>query len=225
MDESRSTPTLPASVRSSRRGRPVWATAMLLSTGVHFALFLMWQREVTLVGLGPVAQRAYAAAPGGGSVQAVRLPVAPPIEIPPPPMPKLAIDAPVVEYDQPSVVFQGVMLEPVASAGMPGLGTGPFGSGDRAGSGAGPGGDYTSPVPRSIVPHWDPPESVRGMEVTVRVFVDERGRPTGEVELDPPTPNRGFNREIVERVRRMEYRPARRDGSPVAGWAEITFVF
>jgi TonB family protein len=198
---------------------------MLLSTAVHFAVFLMWRGGVPLVELGPIAQRAYAVAPGGGSMHALELPLAPPVEIPPPPTPRLVIDAPVVEYDQPPIVLQGLALEPIANAGMPGLGTGLLGPGEADGSGSGSGGDYTSPIPRSIVPHWDPPDAVRGLEVTVRVFVDEWGRPTGEVELDPPTPHRGFNREIVERVRRMEYRPARRNGRPVAGWAEITFVF
>jgi TonB family protein len=159
-------------------------------------------------------------------MHAVRLPLTTRIEIPPPPAPRLTIDAPVVEYDQPPVILQGLTLDPAANAGgMPGLDTGLLGPGEGEGSGAGLGGDYRSPIPRSIVPHWDPPEAVRGMEVTVRVFVDEWGSPTGEVELDPPTPHRGFNREIVERVRRMEYRPARRNGSPVAGWAVITFVF
>jgi len=59
----------------------------------------------------------------------------------------------------------------------------------------------------------------------VRVFVDAEGRPTGEVQLRPPTPNKRFNRKLIENVRRMEYYPARRNGLPVPGWAEITFVF
>jgi TonB family protein len=195
---------------------------MLLSTAVHLAVFLLWRGDVPLLELSPVVSRAYAVAPGGGSMHAVQLPLHSRVEIPPPPTPRLVIDAPDVAYDQPPVVLQGLTLEPTANTGgMPGSDTGLFGPGEGDGSG----GDYTSPIPRSIVPHWDPPEAVRGMEVTVRVFVDEWGRPTGEVELDPPTPHRGFNREIVNRVRRMEYRPARRNGSPVAGWAEITFVF
>lgn len=199
---------------------------MLLSTAAHLAVFLLWRGDVPLVSLGPAVRTAYAVAPGGGSMQALDLPAATRVEIPPPPTPKLAIDAPTVEYDQPPVILQGLTLQPSATAGgIPGLDTGLFGPGEGEGEGGGSDAEYTSPIPRSIVPHWDPPAAVRGMEVTVRVFVDESGTPTGEVELDPPTPHRGFNREIVERVRRMEYRPARRNGSPVAGWAEITFVF
>lgn len=63
------------------------------------------------------------------------------------------------------------------------------------------------------------------MRVTVHVHVDAKGRPSGEVRLDPPTPDSAFNRRLVDKIRRMEYEPARRNGEPVAGWAQITFVF
>jgi outer membrane biosynthesis protein TonB len=57
------------------------------------------------------------------------------------------------------------------------------------------------------------------------VEVDERGRPTGRVELEPPTPSPSFNRELRGRMARLEFLPARRDGRPVVAWAEITFTF
>jgi TonB family protein len=63
------------------------------------------------------------------------------------------------------------------------------------------------------------------LRVTIRVEVDKRGRATGQVELVPPTPNKKFNRQLMDKARRMQYYPARRDGRPVTGWAEITFVF
>lgn len=143
-------------------------------------------------------------------------------EIRPPPRPRLDVAEPVV-------VTRAVPSTPLASApvavGKPpsaGDRAGPNGTGS-AGEGASEG--MTPPVPRSLFPEWEPPASVRGMEVTVRVRVDARGRPTGEVELVPPTPDRAFNRRLAEKARRMEYRPARKDGVPVVGWAEITFVF
>ncbi len=215
-----------ATEKSSRRGRPVWATGMLLSVALHMAVFQLWGRVATPVEPRPgrEAQAAFSVVPGGGAMYAVALTSPARVEIPPPPAPRLAVDAPVVEFDEPKTRLEGLSLQPVATAGaMPGLGGGITGSGTGEGSGAGE--DYTSPVPRSIVPYWDPPPAVKGMEVTVRVMVDDRGRPVGEVELDPPTPHDGFNRQIVERIRRMEYHPARRNGRPVAGWAEITFVF
>ena len=63
------------------------------------------------------------------------------------------------------------------------------------------------------------------MKVTIRVQVDAYGRPTGYVELVPPTPNKKFNRKLEDKARGMQYYPARLDGRPVPGWAEITFVF
>ena len=144
-------------------------------------------------------------------------------EIPPPPKPVVAIETPTVEIRDVQASMPGPDLTPaVQVASFPGIG---------GGSGKGDGGDgagtenFVSPTPRSILPYWDPPKSVRGLEVTVRIHVDASGRPTGEVQLVPPTPDRRFNREIEDRVRRMEYRPASRDGTPVDGWAEITFIF
>lgn len=103
-------------------------------------------------------------------------------------------------------------------------GTGEPGSRGSGGSG-GPAGGASPPVPRTLVPEWDPPGEVRGTRVTVRVEVDVRGDPTGEVVLDPPTPSESFNRRLRRRMASLEFLPARRDGQPVRGWAEITFVF
>lgn len=84
----------------------------------------------------------------------------------------------------------------------------------------------TPPVPRSVIPEWDAPDAVRGRTVTVRVHVDSAGRPTGAVELEPPTPHEGFNRKLTETVRAMRFSPARTPGGrPVAAWAELTFSF
>lgn len=106
-----------------------------------------------------------------------------------------------------------------ASGGQAGAG-----GGSGAGDGGG-GGGLSPPVPRSLLPDWSPPDEVRGHRVTVRVQVDPRGRPTGRVELVPPTPSDDFNRRLKERMVRLEFLPARRDGRPVTAWAEITFTF
>jgi TonB family protein len=162
-------------------------------------------------------------AAGGGALQATNAVLPATREIPPPPKPVVAIEIPRLEIRDMQASMPGPDLTPaVQIASFPGIGGG-AGEGD-GGDGAGSE-DFVSPMPRSILPHWDPPKSVRGLEVTVRIHVDAFGKPTGEVYLDPPTPDRRFNREIEERVRRMEYRPASRNGSPVAGWAEITFIF
>ncbi len=213
----------PASIRTSRRERSLWASALLLSVALHALAFLLWR------GAAPLGDPLMAHLPGshprmgGGAAPAVLLASPRQARIPPPPAPVLAIEAPEVEPDEPASPSSGPDLRPAAALALPGIGggTGP----GAAGRGSGEGSDYVSPVPRSVLPYWDPPPSVRGLEVTVRIFVDETGRPTGMVELDPPTPDGRFNKEIITRVRRMEYHPARRNGAPVPGWAEITFVF
>lgn len=98
-------------------------------------------------------------------------------------------------------------------------------SGGASPGASGAGSGDSPPVPRSLLPEWSPPREVRGARVTVRVEVDARGRPTGDVLLDPPTASESFNRTLRRRMTSLDYLPARRDGEPVAGWAEITFVF
>ncbi|MFQ5530152.1 MAG: hypothetical protein ACE5FP_07345, partial [Gemmatimonadota bacterium] len=83
----------------------------------------------------------------------------------------------------------------------------------------------TFPTPRSIIPVWDPPQDVKGMRVTVRVQVDARGEPTGEILVQPRIPNSGFDRKLRKELLSMDYVPASRGGLAVADWAEMTFTF
>ncbi len=212
-----------ASIRHARANRPAWWGGMLASVLLHALVLLLWVGEAPdLEGEAASRARRPTFVPGGGGMRSVKLSLPESREIPPPPRPVLAVDVPEVEVRELQVSLAGADLLPVGAPGpLPGLGRGPGQGGEREG-GAGDG--YSSPVPRSVVPHWDPPGSVRGMEVTARVFVDADGRPS-LVELDPPTPDAGFNREIVRQLRRWEYRPAQRHGTPVEGWVEITFIF
>lgn len=195
---------------------------MLASALLHAFLLLLWVR--------PAPEFESAARPGvdpdltagGGGLMAVRVSMPRRIEIPPPPRPVLAVDMPEIQVREAEIDVASELLPVGAPAPSPGLGAG-FGAGEE-GAGGGEGDGYVSPVPRSVVPHWDPPSAVRGMEVTVRVFVDATGRPS-LVELDPPTPDEDFNRDIMRQVRAWEYRPALRHGTPVDGWAEIVFIF
>ncbi|MDH3732108.1 MAG: TonB family protein [Gemmatimonadota bacterium] len=222
-DDSRRSARAVPSVRHAREARAAWWAGLAASLVVHVLIFVLWRGQIPF----PIEQveGARAATPvgGGGALQAMHASLPAVREIPPPARPVLAIETPDVEIRDVEVSLPGPDLAPAGPIGnLPGIGGG-SGEGD-GGDGSGEE-DYVSPMPRSILPHWDPPNSVRGMEVTVRIHVDASGRPTGEVVLDPPTPDRGFNREIEERVRRMEYRPASRNGQPVDGWAEITFIF
>lgn len=221
-------PGAPAGERVGRYRRVVTA-GLLLSLLAHALLFLLWR------GASPVpgalsAGRAPAAGsrPGAGAeaLRAVRLRASEPTRIPSPPPPVRPVEAEVREI-APSAEAPLAAAELEAHvASPPGTGDAPPGAGTRSGQGAGEAGRGLSPpVPRSVLPEWDPPPEVRGRSVTVRVRVDARGRPSGPVELDPPTPDDAFNRRLARKVRSMEFRPARLDGRPVAAWAELTFVF
>ncbi|WP_419163178.1 energy transducer TonB family protein [Candidatus Palauibacter sp.] len=196
---------------------------MLASALLHALLFFAWVRPVPEFASAQPRGSDPDLAPGGGGLRSLRVSVPRSAEIPPPPRPVLAVDVPEVEIQETEANRIAADLLPVGvPAPSAGRGEG-AGQGDD-GEGGGVDGGYIAPVPRSVVPHWDPPGSVRGMEVTVRIFVDATGRP-GFVELLPPTPDEGFNRDIIRQVRGWEYRPALRDGDPVDGWAEITFIF
>jgi TonB family protein len=212
-----------ASERHAREDRAAWWAGMVVSLIFHVLIFVLWRGDLPLLPEQTEGARPRSLAAGGGALQAVTAVLPAVREIPPPPKPVMAIETPEIEVRDVQASLPGLDLTPAAHvASFPGVGggTGEGDGGDGDGSE-----DFVSPMPRSILPHWDPPNSVRGMEVTVRIHVDAEGKPTGEVQLEPPTPDRGFNREIEERVRRMEYRPASRNGLPVAGWAEITFIF
>lgn len=198
------------------------AVGLLVSVALHVGLVLGWR-----AGPGPGITGERARAPStsadpsweSGAVQAVALRAASrEVEVPPPPEPVVDVSA---DVSAPRVAesadLAAVELTP-RTAGDPG--------GGRDGAEAQPGGGAgRPPVPRSVLPEWDPPDEVRGTEVVVRVHVDSAGRPTGPVELDPATPHEAFNRRLREKVRAMEFAPARSGGRPVAGWAELTFVF
>ena len=196
---------------------------MAASLLLHILLFALWRGVVPFTPEQLEGARPAAPVGGGGALRAMNAVLPAVRDIPPPPRPVVSVETPVVEIIDVEASMPGPDLTPaVQVASFPGIGGG-RGEGD-GGEGSGSE-DFVAPVPRSVLPHWDPPSSVRGLEVTVRVHVDASGKPTGEVQLDPPTPDRRFNRELEDRVRRMEYRPATRNGQPVEGWAEITFIF
>ncbi len=218
--------------QAGRRFRRALAAGLLASTALHAALFLLWRGE-PVAGAPGIAARAATAAearPASGGMRALELAPVREEEIPAPPAPILSPEAPELEWEEPAEAPDPsrISLERPGTPGDAGGEEGDAGEAGRedgAGTATGPGTGAEAPVPRSLFPQWDPPAAVRGLQVTVHVEVDAEGRPTGEVRLDPPTPDRRFNRRLVEEVRRMEYHPARRNGEPVPGWARITFIF
>ena len=204
------------SERWGDRYRAALGWSLLISAVLHAAAFFAWRSDPSGARAGPAeASEAVRILTFGGALQAVSFSLARPFEIPAPPEPADLTDDPLI--DLPEI---GGALTP--TLGTPGPRSADASGGPRLG---GTGARTTSPVPRSLIPEWNPPDEVRGTRVTARVRVDIDGNPVGEVQLLPPTSNREFNRALVEKVLEMEYIPAQRDGRPVEAWAEITFVF
>lgn len=202
------------------------AVGLFLSVALHVALLLVWRGAPGsgLAGGGVQAPESRSPRPWDPEVVRAVTVVEPrrEVEIPPPPEPVAAsspeVAAPEVARE---VSLAGGELTAHAAERPPVAGSG----GEGGAPGSAGGGSRRPPIPRSVLPEWDPPEEVRGTEVVVRVHVDSAGRATGPVELRPPTPSRDFNRRLREKVRAMEFSPARAGERAVSGWAELTFVF
>lgn len=66
-------------------------------------------------------------------------------------------------------------------------------------------------------------DKLKGREVEVWVFVDERGRVVPDsTRLEPPTSDRDFNRRLIREASQWVFEPARQGGKPVASWFPYT---
>jgi len=193
--------------------------AILASVAIHLVAFLLWRSDVQ----GPPG----ALPPGRSPLRTfARAPIEG-VKIAPAARREVRVARPVLSLEIPSVKMERFAASPAIPAfvaevplgGPPSLTISPAPEVVTVEEG------YSPPVPRSILPHWRPPPSLEGTDVVVRVFVDAGGRVGKAVELHPPTSDRGFNRRLARRVRKLEYRPALKGGRPVPGWAEIRFVF
>ena len=211
------------SVRQRReRERRLWRTAFLLSAVVHLLVFFFWRHETVLVSpfsaAGPKAGDASAAQ---GSMQAMNLrpPEQAPIIPPPVPLPTLIAEVEPVEVER----------ERVDVSGLDGMDPGLEAPGLETGEGRGDGGTaeeglnrLVPPSPRGmIIPPSD--DDLRGRQVEVWVFVNERGRVVPDsTRLRPPTPDRDFNRRLIREAAEWVFEPARKGGVAVASWFPYT---
>jgi TonB family protein len=235
MDAQRRNPEL------QRRWRRVWWTAMLVSAGVHLALFLLFRADIVappspFSAAGPRSGDPNAAA--GGGMQAVamriRMPEAPqPIPRPPAPLPVPAEEVVEVEEVEPAVVEQpDANVGPVTVDATAGTGTAPT-PGVPGGTGAGDGGTAAEglfrvipPAPKGLImPPNNPPRKVRGREVDVWVFVTDQGRVVDDsTRVLPSTGDRSFDSKLRERAAQWVFEPAKRGGRPVAEWFRYTII-
>ena len=244
------TATLPAGERRPFRGGVLGSAVV----HVVILTIVLWQATTNLDrfqevmgGLGPMG----GGGGGGGRVHHIVLPALssgeraaePEEEMPAEPVP-LPIPKPnlqeIPEADAaPARPLQVARVEVEGmgpgSGGGPGAGTGTgggVGSGDGpgVGSGVGPGtggggGTAYPPEPRHVLlSPTDVPKSLKGRELSVHFWVDERGG-VERVEVEPPIDDAGYRRKFLERMYQYVFTPARTlDGVPVAAHTVITVV-
>lgn len=229
------------------RWRRTYSRAMVLAVLLHLALFLAVRDalvpEFSQASAGPRADDAAAAA-GGGGMQALQVRVAeePESVTEPVPEPVPMEEVEVVEEPTPSPE-RAPEAAPAQEAGegrteSPGLlgevaGPGPGSAeGERQGQGDGGGGDegesrVVPPSPRGmILPPPNPPAGVRGREITVWVYVNERGRVVeNQTRLEPSTGDRSYDRRLIRSAADWSFDPGREDGRPVAAWYPYQIIF
>lgn len=221
----------PSRRNSVRQRKALWA-GFAISAAFHALLLLGW-RAPAHDGPGSLAAGPrtgdYKAAAGGGAMVALAIAPPRPIEVPAPPATRPLLRDPEVAAQQPerqiiaasfSGPSAGLPTDGNAGPGLPGAtGTGDGGN-DREGRDR-----RTFPTPRSIIPRWDAPKELKGQRVTLRVRVDSRGEPTGEIEIEPDLRDSGFEKQLRKDLLAMDFLPGRQDGTPVTDWAELTLTF
>jgi TonB family protein len=223
-----------------RRWDRVFRWSLLVSLLFHVLIVLLFRQEqvipdIPMSAAGEDAGDPVAAAGGGMEVISYRLetPTTEPEPEVPEPVPVVEPEPqPVAEPEDEPAQEQSQPLGQQAGAGEGrGSETGP---GTETGTGRGDGGTdeagadrITAPSPRGmILPPSDRPGRVKGMTVTVYVFV----APTGAVVSDstrisPSTGDSRFDRRLREDAAQWKFRPGMRAGQPIAAWFPYTITF
>ncbi len=208
----------------------MWRVALLLSVLFHLVLLILFrsaqERLTPYAAAGPAAGDPVAAA-GGGGMRAIVL--RPPIEITIPPRPETPTIEPVeVEMlEEPVLSLAEVELRDPGEGRVEGQETG---AGLPGGEGRGDAGNAMTglrrlipPTPRGVImAPLERPQSVRGREVTVWVFITQAGA-VDSVRLQPPTPDREYNQSLIREARDWVFEPAERAGRAVATWYSYTW--
>jgi hypothetical protein len=206
-------------------GRKIGRNALLISLLIHAVVFFFWRTN------GPLMSPFAAAGPragdnraAGGSMTSMAIRIPPPRPIVPPRIPLPTVTPDIMEFE-PEVDQSPMDVigdRPGNSPGPPGI---------EGGTGQGDGGTaeeglfrLVPPSPRGMIM---PPanDKLRGREVEVWVFVDERGRVVPDsTRLEPPTSDGDFNRRLIQEAAQWVFEPARQGGKAVASWFPYTIA-
>ncbi|MGI9625841.1 MAG: energy transducer TonB [Longimicrobiales bacterium] len=211
-------------VQSRRKDqRKIWRNALIASFMFHLFIFLTWRGPALMLSpfaaAGPKAGDSRAAA-GGMQQMNVLTPPSEPIRPPRLPL-EVTVEIEPVEMNlEPAFDAAAVLGEQPGPPGPPGI---------ENGDGQGDGGTAAEglrrmvpPMPRGmIIPPTN--KELRGTEVEVWVFVNERGKVVPDsTRLRPPTKDRGFNRRLIREAAQWVFTPGKQDGKPVASWFPYT---
>lgn len=223
-----------------RRWDRVFRWSLLASLLFHVLLVLLFRQEhvvpeIATSAAGENAGDPQAAAGGGMEVISYRL------ETPTPePQPEVPEPVPVVEpepqpAEQPQEEPAQEQSKPLGQQAGTGAGRGTdTGPGTETGTGRGDGGTseeglnrVTAPSPRGmILPPSDRPSRVKGMTVTVYVFVAASGAVVSDsTRISPSTGDSRFDRRLRDDAAQWKFRPAMRGGQAVAAWFPYTITF
>ena len=204
----------------TRRGRDrrMWRYAYLVSLAFHILVLMpTGGRPIPTLPFPAVGPKANDDRAAAGGLQAINV-------VSPPPRPIVRPRVPLaVEIDiDPVVIEEAPAFDSAALVGEhPGLDD----PGLANGNGLGDGGTVTEglgrlmpPSPRGMI---IPPANrgLRGAEIDVWVLVDASGKVVADsTRLDPPTRDRGFNRQLIREAAQWVFRPGTKDGEPVVAW-------
>jgi TonB family protein len=222
-----------------RRWDRAFRWSLVASLLFHILIVLFFRQDVVipetpLAAAGERAGDPEAAAGGGMEVIAYQLeaPAPEPEPAVPEPVPVPSEPEPEVEpQEEPSREQSRPLGQDVGAGEGRGTQTGP---GTETGTGRGDGGTsdeglnrVTAPSPRGmILPPSDRPSRVRGMTVTVYVFVAANGAVVSDsTRITPSTGDSRFDRRLRDDAAQWKFRPGMRDGQPIAAWFPYTITF
>lgn len=222
-----------------RRWDRAFRWSLAASLLFHILIVLLFRQDVVipetpLAAAGERAGDPEAAAGGGMEVITYQLeaPAPEPEPAVPEPVPVPSEPEPEVEPQEEPSREQARPLGQDAGAGE-GRGT-QAGPGTATGTGRGDGGTsdeglnrVTAPSPRGmILPPSDRPGRVRGMTVTVYVFVAANGAVVSDsTRITPSTGDSRFDRRLRDDAAQWKFRPGMRGGQPIAAWFPYTITF
>lgn len=201
-----------------RRDRRKWRYAYLASALFHFLVLMPGVgRPIPPSPFSAAGPRANDDRAARGGMQAINV-----VTPPPRPIVRPRIPVPVDFEIEPLVIEEEPAFD---AAALIGERPGPVDPGLANGDGRGDGGTGAEglrrllpPSPRGmIIPPGN--KSLRGVEIDVWVLVDASGEVVADsTRLDPPTRDRGFNRQLIREAAMWVFRPGTRDGQPVVAW-------